>query len=281
MIDSYLEYARAVHSPATVEGYEQRLRAFEAFLTKRNAKPGGRKIVNDFLLSLAGRGRATIYLHQVAIQAFYSWLAANEVIESNPLQHNPNAVTYVPSRRKPVFTNAEYSALKEASRRSMRHSYWTGAIIVGWNTGLRLADVAQLEWGEILFTDSSIRLKPQKTEKLEKVVEIPMAAELKLWLTDQAAVTAGDRYVQPAMAQKYRYDRSKTLSVEFGRVCKSAGIIGKSFHCFRHTFVSRNLAANVNPSILADMTGHTLNVIQRYSHPTMEEKREQMRGLLE
>jgi integrase len=281
MIQQFLKSVERENARATHQNYKRYLSTFDQFMKKKEETKFSRKVVNDFITHLGdwGIGKPTIYLHLVAIKAFYSWLVAQEVIKENPLIGNPRKVRYISSRNKPVFTDAEYVKLKQQAETFM-HQYWLGAIIAGWNTGLRLSDVSLLEWSEIKFASESIRLKPQKTSRFEREVEIPMANELRDWLAKQASVTGTDRYVQPAMAVQYKFDESKTLSAQFSRLARFAGIIGKGFHTLRHAFCTRNLAAGVNPAILATMTGQSLKIIMTYCHPTLEQKREQMKGLL-
>ena len=59
-----------------------------------------------------------------------------------------------------------------------------------------------------------------------------------------------------------------TLTHNFARIARKAGLLGTRFHDLRHTFATLMLLAGVHPKIVSEMLGHssvafTLDV---YSH---------------
>lgn len=283
MIQSYLQEIEGTLSPATVKQYRERLERFETWLLGRKLdRKWNRASVVAFLKDLTEQayGRASIREHKAAISAFYTWLVENEVIASNPVRSM--ALGRYRSNKKTddcVFTPEEYEKVKAACRgRKLRFDFWEGATVVGWNTGLRLGDVASLEWGAVNFSEEKIDIIPNKTKRFQKRVEIPMTAELHQHL-QKIYPERISGHVFPAMHRQYVESGAKHLSQQFTRICESAGVFDKSFHGLRHALASRLLTAGTPLNVISGITGHTIPVLDRYSHAAFGDKVKAMEAL--
>jgi integrase len=279
VIQAYLQEIAGTLSDVTVEQYSVRLQAFNAFC---GGKKFDRQIVVAFLKKLKeeGTGPASIAAYKSAVSAFYTWLVENDHIKSNPVR-NLKFGRYVSPKKKDecLFTKEEYEALKVAcDGRKLRFDFWKGAIIIGWNSGMRMGDVATLEWSEIDMDQRKLVLMPNKTRRFRKVIVIPMTAELhSYFLKEKQQKIAG--YLFPAMKAEYEANGAKQLSQQFTRICERAGIEGKSFHHLRHTFVSRLLSTGAPLNVVSSITGQTLPVLNRYSHAEFESQVAVINGL--
>lgn len=129
--------------------------------------------------------------------------------------------------------------------------FWQAAIQIALHTGLRLGDIASLEWASLNET------LVKHTRKTDKRVEIPLSDELR-------EVIAGlekkdERYVFP-LQQKWNSDLSKNsyLSKDFKRLCKAAGIdAGLSFHCLRATHACNLKASGASIEQVAQRLAHS------------------------
>lgn len=112
--------------------------------------------------------------------------------------------------------------------------FWHAATLIGWHTGLRLFNVATLEWTAI----QGERIKVFTTKgKVE--VDMDLTPELKKLF---ARWPRGEsRYVFPPQAASILTGGSSTLSQQFRRLCIRLGIEGKSFHGLRHSFAMRSM----------------------------------------
>ena len=184
--------------------------------------------------------------------------AFNAAKRRGELLHNPcDAVANVAARsdeREP-FSDAEVVRLLDTATGTP----WQGAILMGVWTGLRLADVANLTWGQVDMDAGVVTVTPAKTDK---PIRQPMAAELREYLATQPA-GVGKRPLFPALAGRIT-GREGGLSNEFGRLMERAEIVvplgrekkgrgrqvrTKSFHSLRHTFVSRLANADVSADV--------------------------------
>ncbi|HEU4343702.1 MAG TPA: tyrosine-type recombinase/integrase [Candidatus Binatia bacterium] len=176
--------------------------------------------------------------------------------------------------RATAFSHADYLKLLDAAMSTeTQFEYWPSAIIIGWNTGLRISDVTFLLWSSVDFENNVLRLKPMKLRHLGQSLEIPIEPELRthlkfLWENRDPKKP----YVLPSMAWQAE-DHYRWQSAEFGQICKKAGLVGYSFKSFRHAFVTRLLNAGVDARVIGSITGQSVQTVYKYTrHVTLAAK---------
>src|SRR4029077_5864602 len=200
-------------------------------------------------------------------------------IEINPCTKNSVRPVKDETRNveKDVFTPEQLSALIKAAKTDD----WKGAILCGAYTGLRLRDVADLQWGAIDWQQQKITATTRKTRK---DVTVPIHPQFALWLEKQTR-GIGKAPVFPTLAGKSGSGKSG-LSMAFKRIMERANIRGRllreangagrsqsslSFHSLRHTFNAALANAGVPVEIRQKLTGHAsaeMNAI--YTHHELE-----------
>lgn len=278
-ITEFLNEVKRTRSNSTCLQYSSRLAMFNLWLP--NKPVWTRKLITDYLYNLQDMkvAQSSIVQMQSTLSAFYSFLVSDGILEANPLKGSKKIAQKANSAPKLVFTENEYVCLKDQAK----GHWWGAAIQIAWHTGLRLADIALLKWEEVSMADHAIRLNPQKTERHGKSVEIPMSPRFFEWIQHWFAPqpnTGPFKYVLPEMAAHYLADGNKSLSSQFGRMLKKCGIVGKSFHSFRHTYVTRMLAAGMSVAMLSTITGQSIQVISRhYNHISLDDKKKFLENL--
>ncbi len=108
-------------------------------------------------------------------------------------------------------------------------SFWRFAVICSRENGLRLSDIAQLEWRCV--TDAhTLTVWTGKTNK-RLVHKMSPYLEGALF----AIIPTHPDFVFPEQNAISRdVKRRALLSVQFKRICEAVGIKGKSFHHLRH-----------------------------------------------
>lgn len=262
-ISDYLKEVGVRGSKKTVADYSARLARFQQWQSECKNWQLTKKNVRDFLVHLqeTKTGAASIALHKATLSSYFSWLVENEVMEENPII-DLKFGAYHSSKKghECMFTAEEYAALKA---HTAGHSYWHGALIIGWNTALRLGDVARLHWDMVGLEEKRIDLTPSKTKRFKKSVEIPILPELLAFLEARPHRMG---FIQPGMQREYAENGAKQLSQQFLRICQAVGIEGKSFHGLRHTCASRMLNKGLPANIVGSITGHNLTSLQKYAH---------------
>lgn len=169
-------------------------------------------------------------------------------------------------------------------------------ILVCLFTGLRVGEICALRWEDVSFLDQTIHVhhtlqrvqnKLGKGSKTKIVVTTPKSAcsirtipipdELNKILAAYKKSSSGylltndvSRFVEP-----------RTMQNRFKKVLKLNGIEPANFHAIRHTFATRCIEVGFDVKSLSEILGHaTVNItMNRYVHPTLELKKENMKKL--
>ena len=184
------------------------------------------------------------------------------------------------SVEKDVFTREQLADLIKAAPTDD----WKGAILCGYYTGLRLRDIADLQW---IAVDLDGRIIKVTTRKTRKTVTVPIHPQCAAWIEKQTR-GIGKAPVFPTLAGKAGGGKSG-LSMAFRRIMERAEIKGRllreangegrsqsslSFHSLRHGFVSAMANAGVAQELRQKLTGHaSAQMNAQYTHHELESLR--------
>ena len=162
-------------------------------------------------------------------------------------------------------------------------------------TGLRIGEICALRWEDVSFSEQTIyvhntlqRIQDRTGEdKKTKIVIttpksscsiriIPLPDTLVDVLLSHKEVSIG--YV---MTNSESYIEPRTMQNHFKSALKKSGIESANFHAIRHTFATRCIELGFDVKSLSEILGHaTVNItMNRYVHPTLEMKKENMQRL--
>src|SRR5438093_1942111 len=211
----------------------------------------------------------------------------NAAHDAGHIEINPTKNAVRPLRdearngEKDVFTPEQITELIKAAP----SEDWKGAILCGYYTGLRLRDVADLEWSAVDLDRCTIRVTTRKTLR---TVTVPIHPQFRACLEKQTR-GIGKAPVFPTLAGKSGGGKSG-LSMAFKRIMERAKIKGRllrdatgagrsqsslSFHSLRHSFNSAMANAGVGVEMRQELIGHSsLEMNKIYTHPDIEVKRE-------
>lgn len=163
-------------------------------------------------------------------------------------------------------------------------------------TGLRIGEICALKWEDVslenktayihrtmqrLQTDHHAQKRTSVMVSTPKsscsIRTIPLSDELVRILSEFGGKRGGyiltgdeNRYVEPRLMQNH-----------FKRVLKENAIESANYHTLRHTFATRCIEIGFDVKSLSEILGHAnVNItMNRYVHPSMELKRENMQRL--
>jgi integrase len=268
----WLDMKEQVRSGKTMDRYRQVIRDFIASLGNRANLALAHITSKDVLtyrnsVTAAGKTARTANLSVKVVSAAFNAAVRQHIIESNPA----TAVESLPVRaeEKGTFTVAQVSKLVRAAE-----GEWRGAILLGYYTGARLSDVANMRWSVVDWRNKVIRFPPSKTRK---AVTLPLHSQLERELLKNAGI--GNAAMFPSLTGKGTGGKHG-LSGRFNAIMEKAGLEGKrtpasggrtlsnlSFHSLRHSFNSAMANAGVSQEIRQKLTGHAsaeMNAI--YTH---------------
>ena len=172
-------------------------------------------------------------------------------VNLNELTHEQKEIvsrgTFTPEEYRKIYAKAD--------------GFWKFAMTLGRHAGLRISDIAMLEWGS-LVKDGFVTVW---TRKGRKRVNVPVNATVSKQLKKIPKTSA--RWVFPEQADIMKsVSRRALLSTQFKRLCMSAGVEGRVFHELRHTYAAAMSKKGKSLPHIANLLGHTnLAVTQSYT----------------
>ena len=166
---------------------------------------------------------------------------------------------------------------------SARNRELADMVAIGYYTGLRLSDVAELDTSEISADGSALKIVPNKTSRRKKrPLIIPLLGEAAkiVW----RRMSASSRNMNEGRDGCYlfssaaRHRPSRKISAAF-RACAihNVGNSRASFHSLRATFISLMDEAGVSPHLTDAITGHGGGGMHaRYTQPSFDAMKEAM-----
>lgn len=286
--ESWLAGKKIAKAPATFLRYEVAARKFLRGLGKR-AESNIETLKDADILEFWNAEREagkTVRTANMSVKVVATCL--NAAVRRGVLTKSPAASFEAPelndSKEKEGFTPEETKKLIEATSGD-----WRGVIMVGFFTGLRLQDCVNLRWSEIDFESHALRVIPRKTARRKGAagngLVIPMHPELEAFILSLPSSDEPEAPVFPSLAGMSSSGRSG-LSMAFSRLMERAGVTSavlregakagrtiraKTFHSFRHSFISIMQNSGVPAEIRKELAGHSdLAMTKIYSHVELE-----------
>lgn len=209
------------------------------------------------------------------------------------------------AREKSFQSNSPQKRCAFSAAQSKRHCvdiYYntemreTSVFFYAFFAGLRIGELCALKWDDISLENGTIyihqiiqriqtRNNPnKKTEVLImtpkskcSVRTIPIPSNVVQLLKDTSLTKKG--YLVTGTEEHYLEPR--TMQMHFKHVLECADLRQVNFHALRHTFATRCIEVGFDIKSLSEILGHANVAItmNRYVHPSMELKRENMQKL--
>lgn len=169
-------------------------------------------------------------------------------------------------------------------------------ILVCLFTGLRVGEICALRWEDISFTDQTIYVhqtlqriqnKSGDGPKTKIVVTTPKSVcSIRTIPIPEELINVLAAYKKTSVGylltnDEHNFIEPRTMQNRFKKVLKMSGIESANFHSTRHTFATRCIELGFDVKSLSEILGHaTVNItMNRYVHPTLELKKENMKKL--
>ena len=174
-----------------------------------------------------------------AIRSLFSYAVANSYVIKDPtamvavdaskLSHKQKE-----TRSREPFTKSEYNKMVKRAPYFMKE-----AVMLGWWTGLRIIDISKLEWDS--WGDDHLTVWTEKQDKrVHLPYDNPLIGDGVLRDMLQDIEYQDKKYCFPEWAELADDPKRRSrFSVYFKRFLERIEIEGKSFHCLRHSFVTR------------------------------------------
>lgn len=220
-----------------------------------------RMVAGSYAKSVASaKGLSDKTKHEAISNLGTAWnvlMGIDETIRENPWRYFRTRVATF--KKGVAFTGADVARILDACR----GTEWELASLISLWTGLRLGDVCALRWEEVDFSEGVIRASPSKTRRHGIKVAIPLSAELADALA-RGGVSEGP--ILPGLCAAYPHPERAPCG-PFSAVLERAGLKGRRFHDFRHTFASRLADAGASTDAIKKLGGWNVDATAlRYQH---------------
>jgi integrase len=224
--------------------------------------------VQRWLTTLTEKGLApaTVRKYKESFGYAMKRAVAERRIQWNPVEH-AETVKGKSAERNP-WSADETRAFLTASRPSR---CWI-AYVVAAHTGLRVSEICTLKWDHIDFEKGLVNVPGTKTEASANVLPLPRPVSEAL-KARKAMQQPPSPYVLPNAKGKPL--APETVSHEFVRDVRSAGLRQITFHDLRHGAATLLHGAGVHPEVIQKVLRHkTRRMTAHYTHFDIERMRE-------
>ena len=168
-------------------------------------------------------------------------------------------------------------------------------ILVCLFTGIRIGEICALKWDDISFTEKHIkiqrtmqRIQCDEDERKTKIIITTPKSKCSLRtiplpdiVIERIEKDFQNREGYVLTGQKDIFVEPRTMQNHFKRVLEECKIRNVNYHVLRHTFATRCIELGFDIKSLSEILGHaSVNItMNRYVHPSMELKRENMNKL--
>ncbi len=207
---------------------------------------------------------ATINHHLKLLRAAINNAGANEYKVGKAAK----SISLLPmyNERDRICQPFEYDLLKAHAYPKLRL-----CICIAYWTGMRMNEIAMLNWSQIDLDAKQLRLDAAQT-KTGKRRTVPLSPEVIEALSTWPATPGSPRLLN--------VDK-RTLSPAFTRLTRSLGLVDLRFHDLRHTAITRLRRAGVDIFTIAAISGHRdLASLRRYNQVSDTDKHEAVAKLL-
>lgn len=277
MIAGFLDYLNLerAYSPHTVAGYENDLKAFEAYLGNAEKglelKDADADLVRGWAMSLMASGmKATSVNRKLSsLRTFYKYLLKKEVIKVSPLQNVSG-----PKKTKPLPQFVREEDMDRLLSATAQGESWQEArehviLQLFYETGIRLSELVGLNDADVDFGRMAIKVTGKRNKQRIVPIGQGLADSLKrymelrggdgpspLFVTDK-----GNRVYSGWVYRLVRKNLSQVVTLK-----------KRSPHVLRHTFATAMLNNDAELEAVKELMGHeSVSTTQIYTHTTFEE----------
>lgn len=166
-------------------------------------------------------------------------------------------------------------------------------ILLSLYCGLRIGELCALKWGDINLTEKTISItKTMQRLQQENGGTVVTTTEPKSCCSDRKIPIQNNLYDLLVFMKKKsecylltgnsdKFIEPRTMQNIFKRILNNCSIEIINFHALRHTFATRCIEVGFDVKSLSEILGHAnVNItLNRYVHPSMELKRQNMNRL--
>jgi integrase/recombinase XerC len=281
LLDSYVRYLVTEKnlSPYTLRNYRSDVRDFARFLEEEeDAGPleADRQSFRRYLGRAKDLGIASASLTRRAstIRSFYSFLAREKVLETNPL-----AAVSAPKldRRLPsILTKENLLAVIQSADDETPQGLRNRAILeLMYAAGLRLSEVVGLDLKQVDLAERTLLVRGKGNKERMVLIGEPAEKALRRYLAEARPQLEGDGSSALFLNRDGGRLSGRSVQQIVRRHALRAGLDVRVYpHLLRHSFATHLLDGGAELRVVQELLGHaSASTTQIYTHVTEEQAR--------
>ena len=249
-------------SAHTIRAYSSDLNQWVAHFELLGHAEAGQVSTDDIRVFLSERQQndpATLQRKLSALRTFFEYLQKMGIVSTDLASRvpSPKAKAHLPV----VLKTYEASGVLDQSSTSLRPRD-RAILTVLYGCGLRASELVQLDWQDVVWGSSELRIRRGKGGK-ERVV--PMIHEVEQALRAIAIPSAAGPVFQNAKGGRLT---SRSVQTIVKSAVVRAGVSSDaSPHTLRHSYATHLLSEGANLRAIQELLGHSsLSTTQKYTH---------------
>ena len=203
--------------------------------------------------------KATINRELACLKKMLSYAVGEKWLASNPL--SGYKLFKETQNRVRVVTPVEFKKVYNEAAATLKP-----ILLIAYNTGMRRGEILKLKWADIDFPGRLILVTDPKNSEPRQVT---MNEECHETLRSLKLRAQGEHVIS------HEGKPVKSFHTAFKAAVRRAGVQPFVFHDLRHTFASNLVMSGVDLPSIQELLGHkSISMTKRYSHPTLEHKKQ-------
>ena len=278
---NYLSLERA-YSPHTVAGYENDLRAFEAYLGKTESGLGLQDVDADLVrgwamdLMSAGMKATSVNRKLSSLRTFYKYLLKKGVIKVSPMQNVGG-----PKKSKPLPQFVREDDMERMLCATAQGESWQEVrehvvLQLFYETGIRLSELVGLNDSDVDFVRMTVKVTGKRNKQRIMPIGRGLADSLRRYMDSRDEVLRSS--ISSAQSPLFVTDKGDRVyphwvyRVVRKNLSQVVTLKKRSPHVLRHTFATAMLNNAAELEAVKELMGHeSVSTTQIYTHTTFEE----------
>ena len=278
---NYLSLERA-YSPHTVAGYENDLRAFEAYLGKTESGLDLQDVDADLVrgwamdLMSAGMKATSVNRKLSSLRTFYKYLLKKGVIKVSPMQNVGG-----PKKSKPLPQFVREDDMERMLCATAQGESWQEVrehvvLQLFYETGIRLSELVGLNDSDVDFVRMTVKVTGKRNKQRIMPIGRGLADSLRRYMDSRDEVLRSS--ISSAQSPLFVTDKGGRVyphwvyRVVRKNLSQVVTLKKRSPHVLRHTFATAMLNNAAELEAVKELMGHeSVSTTQIYTHTTFEE----------
>ncbi len=278
MIDKFLTYLdlEKSYSKHTLKAYQNDIQSFKDFLENNFAIENFIEVsyheIRTWIIQLSDSGLSNKSINRKisSLRSFYKFLEKIEFVQNNPLQQHKSLK--VPKKLVLPFSKHEMQKLKDQFDTLEDFDSLRDFLLIEmlYTTGMRRAELINLKWTDISFSNQNIRVLGKRNKERLIPLLSATAALLKKYRIYWEEIADDTSFVFITAKGKQIYESLVYIIVR-NYISQVTTKSKKSPHVLRHSFATHLLDEGADLNAVKDLLGHaSLASTQIYTQTSLE-----------